>query len=270
MSHEDQRCSGTILIADDEETFLHATVEYLRDEGFACDCAPDASAAAERLAQKSYDLLISDVMMPGNCELEFIGRLEEIARGVPVILVTGYPSIEMASRSVKLPVVAYLCKPIDLNQLMAEIRFCLRRSWAYRAIRHSMRRLGERCVELGRVEKAILDPVYGRSNAPIEAVVGLAMEDLTESLDELGILTRSLARLQNEDTQTHAVADCRAATMERALVETIRVLERTKGAFRSKQLARLRHRLESLVDKMDELQDSGESAPRETPDSVGS
>ena len=57
---------GRILIADDEQTFLEAVADYLEDEGYECDCAPDGTTAAEKLQQNQYDVLISDIRMPGN------------------------------------------------------------------------------------------------------------------------------------------------------------------------------------------------------------
>ena len=90
---------GRILIADDEETFLMSTADLLRNEGFECDCAPDATSAAQMLRSGDHDLLIADIKMPGNFELEFIRDLPQIAEGLPVILVTGYPTLDTAIQS---------------------------------------------------------------------------------------------------------------------------------------------------------------------------
>jgi len=59
-----------ILIADDEETFLQSMGALLRREGYACDCVRDAREAATALEQAAYDLLITDIYMPGNAELD--------------------------------------------------------------------------------------------------------------------------------------------------------------------------------------------------------
>ena len=68
---------GHILIADDEETFLHATAELLRQEGYTCDCVPDGASAAVWLRDGTYDVLIADIEMPGNQHLELIRDLLE-------------------------------------------------------------------------------------------------------------------------------------------------------------------------------------------------
>jgi DNA-binding NtrC family response regulator len=111
-----------ILIADDEETFLYSTADLLRKEGYHCDCAPDGQTAAKMLRKDDYDLLIADIRMPGNGDLELIRDLPRIAEGLPVILVTGYPSMTTALESFHLPVVAYLTKPVEWQELLASVK----------------------------------------------------------------------------------------------------------------------------------------------------
>ena len=114
--------AGRILIADDEDSFLYSTADVLRREGYQCDCACDAVMAKTMLAMESYDLVIADIMMEGNSHLEFIKELPRIAGGVPVILVTGYPSLGSAIESIQLPVVAYLVKPFELDDLLSQVK----------------------------------------------------------------------------------------------------------------------------------------------------
>src|SRR5207244_2354984 len=97
-----------ILIADDEETFLQSMGALLRREGYACDCVRDAREAAAALEKVAYDLLITDIYMPGNAELEFLHDLQSRGAIIPVIVVTGYPSVPTAVASLRLSVVDYL------------------------------------------------------------------------------------------------------------------------------------------------------------------
>lgn len=100
--------AGRILITDDEETFLHSTAALLQQEGYECTCAIDIKTALEHLNASHYDLFIADIKMPGNPDLEFIRTIPQVAEGLPVILVTGYPSLRSAIDSLELPVSAYL------------------------------------------------------------------------------------------------------------------------------------------------------------------
>ncbi len=109
---------GRILIADDEESVLLSTADLLRIEGYECACASDAKTAFDMLRRKKYDLLIADIKMQGNSDLQLIKKLPEFAPRMPVILVTGYPSLSSAVQSMKLPVVGYLIKPFEFTELL--------------------------------------------------------------------------------------------------------------------------------------------------------
>ncbi len=72
------------------------------------------------------DLLIADTMMPGNLKLEFIEELPRVADGMPVILITAYPSMVSAIHSIESPVIAAcMLKPFDFGDLCAQVRFPL-------------------------------------------------------------------------------------------------------------------------------------------------
>ena len=93
--------TSKILIADDNETLLLVTADLLRQEGYECYYAPEAMTAIDTLKSVKFDLLISDVNMPGNTGLELIKRLREVAAGMPVILITGGPLSDTQSQSLK-------------------------------------------------------------------------------------------------------------------------------------------------------------------------
>ena len=111
--------SGLILIADDDASFRMATRAYLRQHGYECEIAPDATIALELLRSLDIELLIADINMPGNRGLELIEELPRIAPNLPVILLTGHPSTRSVKHSERLRVVAYLVKPPEPEQLLA-------------------------------------------------------------------------------------------------------------------------------------------------------
>ena len=114
--------TNRILIADDNETFLLATADLLRREGYECYYAPDATTVIDTLKSVKFDLLISDINMPGNTGLELIKKLREVAAGLPVILITGSPFPDTQIQSLKPPVTACLNKPLDLEALLMHVR----------------------------------------------------------------------------------------------------------------------------------------------------
>jgi DNA-binding NarL/FixJ family response regulator len=112
---------GRVLIADDEATFRRATAALLEREGFVCHEAEDGPSALSRITEEHFDVLVADIQMDGNADLELVTRIAESIPDLPTVLITGYPSLRSAIRSVALPVVAYLVKPAPLDQLIEAV-----------------------------------------------------------------------------------------------------------------------------------------------------
>lgn len=238
---------GRILIADDEELFVLAMSDLLRGEGFECDGVQDAEHALSLLERNQYDVFISDIRMPGNPNLELIQRLPEVAQGLPVILVTGYPSMHSAIQSVRLPVVAYLVKPVDAQELLAHVRTHAANAQAYRIVRGAQSRLKDCYEDLERIETVMRHPVNHGSAAPIDGFLTLTLRNVVDSLGELHRLVESVIHGHGDPTAEIFPNYPHPNHLLAALVETIIVLEKTKGAFKSKDLGLLRKKLEGLV-----------------------
>ena len=111
-----------VLLADDEETFRRSTARLLEQEGYQCDCAQD-SQEARRVLTKEHDVLISDIRMPGNMQFEFLREVRSRFPLLPIVLVTGYPSVQTAVESLRLSFTDYLLKPVewpDLRRAVAD------------------------------------------------------------------------------------------------------------------------------------------------------
>lgn len=238
---------GRILIADDEEIFLHSTADLLRREGFECDCVPDADAAVERLRGSSYDLLIADIKMPGNPELELVHQLPKLAPGLPAILVTGYPSLRSAIQSVQLPVVAYLIKPVDLEELLTHVRSHTERFRTYRVVKTAQDRLQGWHADLSQLEQIMRSPVETDPSGPVDAFLALTLRNIVGSLTDLQRLVDAVTKNRTEEGAGALLSFPQPTKLMAALEETIGVLEKTKSAFKSKDLGELRKKLETLV-----------------------
>lgn len=114
-----------ILIADDEPLFLQTTGELLRKDGYDCLCVADAHAAREALSRQRFDLILSDLNMPGNVSLEFLRDGRAHWPDVPLIVVTGVPSLPTAVESLRLGITDYLLKPVSYRDLLASVRRAL-------------------------------------------------------------------------------------------------------------------------------------------------
>jgi len=238
---------GRLLIADDEETFLCSTVDLLCEQGYTCDGASDGATAVEKLRSGEYDLLIADIKMPGNPELELVQEVSTLAEGMPVILVTGYPSITTAIQSLGLPVMAYLVKPIDFEELLRHVRSGLDRSRTYRTIHQTKDRLSRWYTELEEMADRVKKVTHEPAPVPIEAFLVLTFQNIVDALSDLKNLTVALVGREEGNSACHLLDCPRVGKLLDALNETIDVLESSKSSFKSKELGKLREKLEDII-----------------------
>ncbi len=239
---------GRILVADDEETFLHSTGDLLRREGYTCDCVKDSSGARAKLQQGDYDLLIADIKMPGNPELELVEYVRDSAEGLQVILVTGYPSMKSAIKSIDLPVVAYLVKPIDFELLLSHVKVSMNRSQIYHAMRESKRNLLGWLQQLNDVTELATRNPGDTMLVPVDAYVQLTLTNIVMALSGLRNVTEALTRLGGEQAVCHLLNCPKSDSLIAALKDAVEILKKSKSAFKSKELGELRHRLEALLE----------------------
>ncbi|TWT46950.1 Transcriptional regulatory protein QseF [Thalassoglobus neptunius] len=117
-----------ILIADDEPLFLRTTGELLRKSGFECVCVPDAKSAMAELETGDFDLVLSDLNMPGNLKLELLRKHSDLQPEIPLIVITGVPTLPSAIESVRLGIADYLVKPVKFEDLLNSVKKALANS----------------------------------------------------------------------------------------------------------------------------------------------
>ena len=233
--------TGRILLADDEPTFLSATADLLRREGFECETVPDGTAAIARLTDHSFDLLISDLEMPGNADLNVVRQVAERGDSLPVIILTGYPSVRSAVACIELPVAAYLTKPVDFPLLLSKTRSAVSRFRSYKTMQQTEKRLKDWRQEFSHLSAS---PTGG---SPIDMFLALTLRNVMGSLTDLEQLSRALNNQPVSNNPCQLMNCPRGAQLQAAVQETVRVLEETKTAFKSKTLGDLRHQLELLL-----------------------
>jgi DNA-binding NtrC family response regulator len=110
-----------ILLVDDEERFLTTTRKVLHKKGYEVFTATSGAAALKVLGEKSVDVAILDVKMPG---MDGIATLKEIKRYHPlveVIMLTGHGTFESAVEGLKSGATDYLTKPSDIAELLDKV-----------------------------------------------------------------------------------------------------------------------------------------------------
>jgi len=144
-----------VLIVDDEPGIRFGVRDFLESEGFEVEEA-DSTAAAERLVRELHpDALVLDHMLPDGTALELLPRIREIDATLPVVVLTGHATIDLAVRAVKEGADQFLAKPVELPALVVMLRRLLETQ------REKRRQLAGRA----RQAREALDPFMGASPA---------------------------------------------------------------------------------------------------------
>jgi len=108
-----------ILVVDDEQAVRDLLAKTLTMADYDVDSAPDGASAIDRLRAIEYDLLITDLKMPGMDGLSVIREARRTAPDLPVIIITGYSTEASAIEAINLGVAGYLTKPFRLPRILA-------------------------------------------------------------------------------------------------------------------------------------------------------
>ncbi|WP_405282586.1 sigma-54 dependent transcriptional regulator [Gaopeijia maritima] len=124
-----------ILIVDDDRTFRLSTGELLRQDGHEVEMAADAAEAVATLDQARYDLVLLDMRMPGMDGLTAVEVLRKRGLGTPILMISGFGTIDTAVESLHRGADHFLSKPVDPDLLSARVAELLERRPAEERVR---------------------------------------------------------------------------------------------------------------------------------------
>ncbi len=238
--------AGHILLADDEPTFLNSTADLLRAEGYTCETVPDGEGARALVQSQAFDLLITDLEMPGNSDLELVRQVAAENGGLPVIILTGYPSVRSAVACIELPVAAYLTKPVSFPALLERVAASVQRFRSWQMMQKVEERLRTWQNDFEHLSKVSTLAVGAATPSP-DVFLSLTLRNVMGSLTDLDHMTRAMNNRPVGETPCQLMNCPRGAQLQSAVMTTIKTLEETKGAFKSQTLGDLRRQLELLL-----------------------
>ncbi len=116
-----------ILIIDDERSIRRTLRDILEYEKYKVEDAEDSITALEQIKEKTFDVILCDIKMPGMDGLELLDHIFRYSEA-PVIMISGHGTIETAVEALKKGAYDYIAKPLDLNRLLVTIRNALDKS----------------------------------------------------------------------------------------------------------------------------------------------
>lgn len=119
---------ANILVVDDEESMREFLVILLERQGYAVQPCESASCALNILGSSSFDLVISDVNMPGLTGIELLEQIKKISPETAVLLITAYTTAEQAVEAMKLGAYDYIAKPFKVEEVKVLVKNALEKS----------------------------------------------------------------------------------------------------------------------------------------------
>src|SRR5437773_5007503 len=139
-----------LLVVDDDPGTLMAISAALRErfQGLGLDTASSAEAALLLSAATDYDVIISDIRMPGMDGVAFLKEIKRLRPDTPVLLITGHGSLDIEDQALRSGVYAYLEKPIELEQFLPTVARAMQRAQLARRVREEELRENAQAVAI--------------------------------------------------------------------------------------------------------------------------
>lgn len=117
-----------ILVVEDDARLNMAVCKFLRDSGYTVEGCLNANDAYNEMYNKSYDIIISDIMMPDIDGFEFAETLRKLNENIPIIFMTALDDISSKQRGFRAGIDDYMVKPIVMDELALRVEALLRRA----------------------------------------------------------------------------------------------------------------------------------------------
>jgi putative two-component system response regulator len=194
--------NSRILIVDDEAPIRALLGEHLRQEGYEVTLAPNGAEGLEALDKAEFELVLTDVRMPGMSGLELLAEIVRKHPAVGVLMLTACEDLTLAVNAMRIGALDYVLKPFRLAEITLSVQEALERRRNQMEQTQRMRLLedtvNERTVELRR----LLDRLHDASENTLEALVAAldAREHETQAHSKrVSELTLFLAREMSVD-----------------------------------------------------------------------
>ncbi len=212
-----------LLIVDDDANTLASVARAFRMAGHEATVCDSAARALELVKTQHFDLIFSDVVMPGKDGISFLEDLKALGLATPAVMISGQASVEMAVRATRLGAVDFLEKPLSTDKLLLTVENVLKLSRLEEENRQLRRRVGKHEIVLaGETMRRVL--------AQVERVA--ASESRVCILGETGTGKELIARTIHDKSSRRAgpfvTLNCAAVPAE--LIES-ELFGHEKGSF---------------------------------------
>lgn len=119
--------TGRILVVDDDWFARQVYADGLQREGYTVEAAEDGESAVALLRQRTFDVVVTDLLMPGMDGLQLLDVAKQVRPGIEVLVITSVDSVDTAVRAMRAGAWHYLVKPVSADALALDVKRCLER-----------------------------------------------------------------------------------------------------------------------------------------------
>jgi DNA-binding NtrC family response regulator len=111
-----------ILVTEDDQKMRDGLVEILKEEGYEVDFAQNGQKGLEKIKEKDYDIVLTDLIMPVMDGMELLRNIKHTKPGTSVIIITAFGTIENAVEAIKVGASEYITKPFKIDEVQSKIK----------------------------------------------------------------------------------------------------------------------------------------------------
>lgn len=178
-----------VLVADDEDGLRMTISAWLGDEGFEVQQASNGLDAIKIVQSNDFDIALLDIKMPGANGLEVLRFIKKNSSPTEVVMMTGMSDVSMAVEAMKLGAREYLTKPVDMEQLVPQLRSLLKKRDAEERIRQLQ------AEHTSRLLYDLHNPISGLKQSIGYLLKGMAGSVSDQQKELLGYMTNSIDKV---------------------------------------------------------------------------
>ena len=216
-----------VLIVDDEKAIRDGLQKILEGEGYQTDLSHNGYSAVEKLQVSEFELVITDLKMPGMDGMEVLNAISILQPNVPVIFITGYSTVENAVEVMKIGAFDYLPKPFTPKQLLEKVNKALEHGALILKKSSPARHLSEQIESVNIIgQSPAMNKVYIRIDqvAPTDSTVLITGESGTGK----ELVAKAIHQLSPRRNNPFIAIDC--TTLVENLLES-ELFGHVKGSF---------------------------------------
>jgi EAL domain-containing protein (putative c-di-GMP-specific phosphodiesterase class I)/ActR/RegA family two-component response regulator len=185
-----QKAASRILLVDDDAAVLTATRRVLERAGHVVVACSSGDEALAKLAAEAFDVMVSDIQMPGTTGLKLLRAVREHDLDLPVVLVTGVPGVQSATDAVEYGAFRYLIKPVPVQELATVVSRAVSVGQMARSKREYLEEFGSGQFRVG--DRAGVDAILARALSSL----WMAYQPIVRAVDGSILAYEALLRVE--------------------------------------------------------------------------